>query len=209
MSPISREAFFTDIRNSLFGHHLTQAQVDGINAILDYTYSSHPNEDMRSLAYILATTYHETGAAMEPVEEVGKGAGTVYGRLDPITHVAYYGRGLVQLTWKFNYIKQSQILGLDLVNNPDLAMEIGTAVKILVEGMFGGHFTGRKLTDYFSTTANNATGARAIINGNDRAALIATYFNYFLFALNRSIKSNIQTDLQTASHDALNYPVSA
>jgi predicted chitinase len=32
--------------------------------------------------------------------------------------VAYYGRGLVQLTWRNNYKKMGDLLGLDLVHHP-------------------------------------------------------------------------------------------
>lgn len=44
----------------------------------------------------------------------------------------YRGRGMVQLTGKANYQKLGDKLGLDLVNNPDLANEPANAAKILV-----------------------------------------------------------------------------
>ncbi len=62
------------------------------------------------LAYTLATVYHETAYQMQPVEEYGKGAGHEYGIPDPITGKAYYGRGDVQVTWKYNYERLSKLL---------------------------------------------------------------------------------------------------
>ena len=56
-----------------------------------------PDADLRWLAYILATDYHETAYTMQPIEEYGKGAGYDYGEPDPVTGEIYFGTGLVQL----------------------------------------------------------------------------------------------------------------
>ena len=58
--------------------------------------------------------------------------GTKYGKVDPTTKQRYVGRGLVQLTWRGNYAKAGAALGLDLVRNPDLALEPEVAARILV-----------------------------------------------------------------------------
>jgi hypothetical protein len=78
---------------------------------------------VRNIAYQLATTYHEAGHTFQPIAEFGKGRGHPYGVPDPATNQTYYGRGDVQLTWKRNYELFGQNLGLDLVNQPDLAMD--------------------------------------------------------------------------------------
>lgn len=180
---INRSVFFQDIRHTLFDGRLTQEQVTGISLILDYWERKHPVADIRFIAYSLATTYHETNKAMVPLEELGKGAGKSYGKLDPVTNQIYYGRGLVQLTWKYNYIKQGTKLGLNLVNFPDLALTSLVAVEILVEGMLAGDFTGIGLSHYFSTHVDDPTNARRIINGLDKASIIAYYHAHFLAAL--------------------------
>jgi hypothetical protein len=54
------------------------------------------------------------------------------------------------LTWLENYQKaEAEIPGFDLVRCPNNALELPIAAKILVKGMVGGWFTGRKLDDYF------------------------------------------------------------
>jgi putative chitinase len=50
-------------------------------------------------------------------------------------------------------------------------------------GMNRGMFTGKKLSDYFSGTTEDWVNARRIINGTDRAALIAGYGRIFYSAI--------------------------
>ena len=76
------------------------------------------------------------------------------------------------------------LLGVDLVANPDLALEPAIAYRILATGMREGWFTGKKLADYLRQgRAPDYVGARRIINGQDRAALIAQYARQFERAL--------------------------
>ena len=132
---------------------------------------------------MLATTFHETANTMQPIAEYGKGAGRSYGVLDPVTGQTYYGRGFVQLTWKANYTTFGNLLKIDLVNNPDLAMNITYATQILFVGMTQGLFTGKKLSEYFTSTLADWVNARRIINGLDCANLIAGYGNTFYSAI--------------------------
>lgn len=135
------------------------------------------------LAYILATTYHETAGTMKPIEEYGKGAGHPYGEPDPETGQIYDGRGYVQLTWKDNYQKaQDEVVdfrsmkhNVPLVMQPDLAMEPWVAAQVAINGMAEGWFTGKKLSDYLTDTMTDYVNARRIINGTDKAQAIAAY----------------------------------
>jgi len=86
----------------------------------------------------------------------------------------YRGRGFVQITGKDNYSKFSGILGIDLVGNPDRAMETKIAASIAVRGMRDGIFTGKRLSDYFGS-GTDWVNARRIINGTDRAQEIGRY----------------------------------
>lgn len=126
-------------------------------------------------AYILATVKHETADTYRPIREYGKGRGRPYGRSDSVTGHAYYGRGYVQLTWKRNYRRMGHIVGKNLVDRPDDAMIPEVSYKILVEGMRRGIFTGKKLKDYFNGSKKDYRRARRIVNGMDKASLIAKY----------------------------------
>jgi hypothetical protein len=181
--PIDRKHFFDTVRAGLFGGRLTQQQVDGMNIILDYWERQSAWDDLRWLAYPLATTKWETAHTMWPIAEYGHGAGHEYGVPDPETGETYYGRGFVQLTWKDNYQKMQGILGIPLVRNPDLALNPVHAAPIMFEGMVRGTFTGVKLADYFNDTTDDAYNARRIVNGVDHADDIAGYHAVFMQAL--------------------------
>jgi hypothetical protein len=183
---INRKAFFDRARERLFAGTLAQGQVDGIDAVLDEWERRPELTDLRWLAYMLATDKHETNATMQAVREA-------YWLSEDWrkTHLRYwpfYGRGLVQLTWRENYEKMGRFLGLPLAEQPDLALDLDVAVKVMFEGMLKaetgvGDFTGRSLEMFFNTTADDPVGARTIINGTDKAQLIAGYHYDFLTAL--------------------------
>lgn len=180
---INREFFYSSVRNSLFHGKLKQAQVNGMNAILDEWEKNYSNADDRFLAYMLATTFHETATTMQPIEEYGRGKGRTYGKPDPISGKVYFGRGFVQLTWKANYEKFAKLLKVDLVSNPELALNLDVSTKILFVGMVKGLFTGKKLADYFEGAKEDWVNARRIINGTDKAQLIAGYGRGFYAAI--------------------------
>jgi putative chitinase len=187
---VNRQVFYDLIKPEIFGGRLSAGQVAGMNAILD-EWDKQGLTDLRWLAYMLATVYHETAHTMLPVPEIGRGRGKRYGRPDPNTGQTYYGRGLVQLTWATNYKKMEDILGVPLYLHPDLALRKDVAVKILFEGMmtgksYRGDFTGKSLEDYFTATKTDWVNARRIVNGLDRATLIAGYARKFHNVLKRA-----------------------
>src|SRR5690625_2620218 len=167
--------FFDKVRGSLFGGSLSQTQVDGLNRILDES----KNLSTKHRAYILATAYHETDKTMTPLREYGRGRGRVYGVVDE-SGKAPYGRGYVQLTWRENYVRADERLGLDgaLAQDYDVALDAEVAAKILVRGMSEGWFNKYKLSDF-----NTYLDMRRVVNGTDRAALIAEHARKFEDAL--------------------------
>lgn len=194
---------YTLIRNKLFAGKLTQSQVNGIEFIIKAA-NDGGIVDKRHVAYMLATAYHETARTMRPVEEYGEGKGRAYGgwlknskgelycwKNDSKTTVylkkdcpyLMFGRGYVQLTWYDNYAIMAKLLGVDLVKNPSLACDPDIAAQIMVKGMVKGRFTGRKLSDYISSLKCDYVNARRIINGTDKAELIAEYARIFADAL--------------------------
>lgn len=198
--PLNRDFFFYQVGLHLFGGALKPSQRSGLSAMLDEWDRNHASKDDRWLAYMLATTHHETDRQMRPINEYG--SDERFRRLYDITGerpilakkmenttpgdgVKYHGRGFVQLTWKLNYRTAGQKLGLGtrLVDNPDLALDPAIATRILFAGMIDGWFTGRKLGDHFAGTRGDWVNARRIINGLDKAQLIADYGNRYYAAL--------------------------
>jgi len=131
------------------------------------------------LAYILATAYHETAHTMRPIREYG---GETY--LKKKKYYPYVGMGYVQLTWDYNYKKASDKLGVDFLKNPKLLLESKYAAPIIVIGMMEGWFTGKKLSDYITLKISDFKSARKIVNGLDKAELIADYAKQYDKMLN-------------------------
>lgn len=84
----------------------------------------------------------------------------------------------------------SKQIGHDFIANPELAKDPKWAVEILFKGMEEGWFTGRSFDDYIDDVDESAdedlrefTNARGIINGRDKAGLIAGYALKFQTAL--------------------------
>ncbi len=127
------------------------------------------------IAYILATARHET-AQFRTLEEFGQGANYPYGVPDPETGQAYYGRGYVQLTWKSNYQKYTDITGRDLVNDPDiLIQEPELSAWIMIDGMMRGKFTGARLDWYVNDDEMDFYNARRTVNGTKHADIVEGY----------------------------------
>lgn len=168
-------SFFDAIR-PLFGT-LSTVQVQRIEAIL-YGFNGKGLSTQHQ-AYILATGFLESDR-FRTLEEYGKGRGKAYGKPGRNHGQIPYGRGLVQITWDENYEKADKRLGLNgaLIRDYNLATRLDIAVTILIRGMVEGWFTGKKLSDFKTYKA-----MRAIVNGKDRADLIAQYAEAFEDAL--------------------------
>jgi predicted chitinase len=177
---------FYDSLRAAFGT-LKQNQVDGIEILLQAT----ERLPLAHRAYVLATAWHETGPVTSPLHMTPRremwgptAAQKKYeGREDLGNTVKgdgfkFLGRGFVQITGRANYHKASNLVGKDLVADPDLALEPDIAARIIVHGMSVGWFTGKKMGDY--TTYK---GMRRVVNGTDRDDLIAGYADTFEKAL--------------------------
>jgi hypothetical protein len=130
-------------------------------------------------AYVLATAYHETAHTMKPVREAYWLSESW--RKGNLRYWPWYGRGYVQLTWERNYEYAGAVLGLDLTTDPDVVMKPKVSAKILVRGMKEGWFTGKSM-GYYSTFAQ----MRRVVNGTDKAALIAGHADDYLAEMPRS-----------------------
>jgi putative chitinase len=182
-----RAAFFTELRKGELRHR-KPTQVQGSEAIL----TAMEGLPLSWVAYALATAWHETGYTMKPVKEMGGRAyfmrmydktgqrpkvARALGNTEVGDGALFAGRGYVQLTGRRNYAKAGEKVGVDLIANPDLAMDYAIAARILREGMVEGWFTAKKFVTYLpatdTATLAQFTQARRIINGMDRAGKIA------------------------------------
>lgn len=127
----------------------------------------------RHTAYVLATAYHETAHTMKPVREA-YWLSEEWRRAN-LRYYPWYGRGYVQLTWRRNYEYAGEALGLDLTSDADAVMAPKVSAKILVRGMQEGWFTGKTMDEY-----DTFEGMRRVVNGTDKAALIAGYAEEYL-----------------------------
>ncbi|MGG3811005.1 hypothetical protein ABEV34_05050 [Methylorubrum rhodesianum] len=201
---LDRSAFFNAARAQPFGGSLKQGQVTGMSAILD---ACPLGLDSDSLAYCLATAFHETARTMLPIKEYGGDAyfkrmydpkgerpqvAKTLGNTVPGDGAKFAGRGYVQLTGRSNYRRATAELrkrgyltaGQDLTLAPDMAMTPDIAAAIMFLGMAEGWFTGKKLSDYFgSARVGDPFNARRIINGVDKAEAIKGYHTAFRAAL--------------------------
>jgi len=154
---------------------LLDAPKKGLLTLLDFIIKDEDINNIQHIAYMLATTFHETAGTWQPIAEYGKGKGRPYSVCDEATGEVYYGRGYVQLTWKDNYNTMGKILDVDLVNRPDKAMEPQIAYDIMSVGMRKGMFTGVSLKKFINESGCDYIKARKIINGTDCAEKIAGY----------------------------------
>jgi hypothetical protein len=200
---IDRAVFFDEIRKGPFPGYLYEGQVEGLDAILNYWDQHRELKDIRWLAYLLGTAFHETARTIGPVREtlantdeqayqrLKRYFGTVkaYFRKHPETGFSYFGRGLVQLTWADNYIAMGKLLGVGLMFflGPGEVMTLKWAVPIIFEGMIRGSYVpGHCLPRYFHDGSAEWTSARYIVNGTDKRKLIAGYGQTFLAALEKA-----------------------
>ncbi|WP_020187778.1 glycoside hydrolase family 19 protein [Methylopila sp. 73B] len=188
---MNRAAFFAAARAKPFGGSLSQSAVDGCDAILD-AWETYGDGDANKLAYLLATAWHESDR-FKTMTEYASGA-AYEGRKDLGNTVAgdgkrFKGRGFVQLTGRRNYTDWAQRTGIDIVANPDLVKERPLAARILAQGCMLGTFTGKKLGDYIGGSKVDFPNARRVINGTDKAPLIAGYAESFAAAIRAATKA--------------------
>lgn len=200
VQPQINKEYFSNNYHRLFGKKLGTAKQNNIFTIIDAFVIDDKMKSLRWLAYILATSMHESNDTFAPVAEgywikpESKRVSALYSyytknnprALRTIfpngkTSTAYYGRGrVIQLTHDFNYkLASLKIYGdLRLFNDPDMIINDPSCdMAVTFRGMREGWFTGHRLEQFFPLGSNKANwrGARKIINGLDKANLIAGY----------------------------------
>jgi len=183
------DIFFSEYRIN-FGAIKASVTVDNIKKIIEAAeyYGASENQ----LAYVLASAYHETAHDFIPKYEYGNYAYFIkkywlntkvakwLGNDVESEAFKYRGRGLIQITGETNYEK------FGIANNPEKAIQIETSIDILYRGMLYGMFTGAKLSKYVGVNSYDFINARRVVNGTDRAKMIAEYADKFLIILHKS-----------------------
>jgi hypothetical protein len=203
---INRKFFRETARMRLFAGSLKKDQINGMEQILDLWEATRAGQDDRWLAYMLATAYHETARTMQPVRETLRATDAdAIKVLDNAWHrgqlpwvskpywnqdangKTWLGRGLVQLTHHDNYKRMSSVLGIDLVTDPSVAMNMKVALQVMFVGMERGYFTGASLHQFFDGQKEDWKNARRIINGLDQALPIADYGRAFYSCISYTV----------------------
>lgn len=105
------------------------------SALHDHGIASFPVQ-----AAAIATVAIETASTFEPVREaywLDNAYGYEWAEEYRRTHLPtsrywpYYGRGYIQLTWQSNYAEEGEAIGVDLVSEPDRALDPSIAADAL------------------------------------------------------------------------------
>jgi hypothetical protein len=142
--------------------------------------------DRGQIAYVFATAEHEShfgrfmmelsdGEYLEDREDLEN--------FEPGDGPRFKGRGFVQITGRRNYRIWSDQLGINLIDRPEKAALPEIAAIILVRGMRDGSFTGVGLSDFIVGANRDFFNARRIVNGLDKADLIAQFAEYYFKAI--------------------------
>lgn len=207
---MNRAAFYDDVRSDISGGKLSQEQVDGMEAILNFWESPQlqptgvfeTNWDIRVVGWVadtLATTFHQTAHCMQRITEYGSRSycdryedRKDLGNDQPGDGYKFRGRGYVQLTGRRNHQEMTAIVNSfypespDFTEDPDAVKDDGYAAVIMFYGMFTGKALENDIGDPEKGQMVNYHQARRIINGLDKAGLIKGYAEEFDQALDRA-----------------------
>lgn len=182
---------------------------DSLKKVLLWIKKDKDITDVREASYLLGTAYAEAGYSLQRWESdyLGKGIGIPYGPNNPIPQSAlnyyrstkngkknyydlgvdskglpYFGRGLIQLTGKANYEKYGNKIGVNLVNNGDLALKEENSYKIAVI------FLTRSDGPFKYAKSGDLKTARKRVNGGTKGlAEVNGAYNDWLKVFNKSI----------------------
>ena len=170
-----RTKFWAEYTNQ-FGHPPHGPEQNATEQLLGFMENDPQVERLEWVAYLLATIRNEVGSNMLPVKEIKAKPGSYVWEnyQKKYWSTGFYGRGYSQLTLEGNYRQFGNILGMDLVKNPDLVLEPKVGYEILATGCVRGLFRGRtkaqgggryKLSDFLNSKKKDYVSARQIVNG--------------------------------------------
>lgn len=183
---MNRPAFYDSLRPHI---GVTQSFVFGCEKLLDYIEAHPMNTNIAAANF--ATAYWESGKTMAPVKEAYWLSESW--RRQNLRYYPWYGRGLVQTTWKENYEKVGVLLGLGktyFTDSPDRLLKWRHAVPALFKATEVGLYTGKAWSDYIddidesdAEDLREFVASRRVVNGTDRAEEIGQLALHFEHAL--------------------------
>ena len=127
--------------------------------------------DRRQLAYVLSTALGDT--ELRPMKEEKATSGTLVQIQEEYWHTGYYSRGYFLLIGKDEYSVFGKLIGIDIVNNPELLMAPSVAAKVLCVGMKKGLITGNRLDTFINDQKSDWVGARKAVFGEYKSQQFA------------------------------------
>lgn len=138
------------------------------------------------MAGAMATIRVEVGKNFKPILEYASGE-AYEGRVKDLGNtqkgdgVRYKGRGYIQLTGRSNYAIFGSKIGLDLISNPDLALDVEVGAKILAH-----YFKDRGVVE--ACLAKDWLRVRKLINGVNRSTGLPNGWIDFQNVINQYLK---------------------
>lgn len=137
----------------------------------------------------LATVRVEVGKNFLPITEYAPNPAyfnRYEGRVDLGNTIAgdgqkFKGRGFIQLTGRANYTEYGQKLGIDLVNNPELALDLKVSARI-----FARYFVDRKVDK--ACINRDWLSVRKLVNGVNRQTGLPNGWDEFRHIINQFLK---------------------
>ena len=146
----------------------------GFKPQTEISYRNTDNADIRNIPLFKKQLANLTDAELTILKKDDiKFFNKVYNNIagnGPLDGYNYRGRGFNQLTGKGNYQKYGEILGLNLLNNPDLVNDPKTAARI-VAAYFIRNFKNN------ATIVRNRYGANNINDFKDTTTAVNAFYN--------------------------------
>lgn len=169
-SRFNKERFWSMYRDGLrrFSEKIQTEEVPHVENILDRASIDPRIRDLSQLACMIATARWETNRFRNLYEKGDDQYLSQYqnknGNTRPGDFKRYRGTGYVHLTFRDNFRKAGQKIGVPLEDNPSLAADPHWAYEIMVRGSLEGWFTGKRLGDYIGDGKRDFRRARRVIN---------------------------------------------
>lgn len=202
---------------------------DSLRQVLEYAKNDENIKDVSDLAYLLATAKAESDYSLQRWESdyacglKGKpykdkpcdsalnyyrstkgGKKNYYDLGTDKNGLPYFGRGLIQLTGKANYQKYGDLIGVNLVNDGDKALEPKNSFKIAttyLSNKRGGTYekNGIKRSTFDLARDGDLTKARKSVNGGTKGLEeVNKYYNFWKEILQHNVDDSFVENIDSS-----------